>query len=834
MPHPNQSQCPPHLRSPPSQGSDTRISFSSESMHGSASSLPNATVRRLRFPRRPRPGATSIADIFVQSLVVAGYCHEHSPRARGLTTVSIKSTRGTTKSPEERGVGRTPRRFLAQTTPGTLSSRVGCLGAQRPRRRQIFTSSIAQQLEIPDTEDYQTEEISANEPSHKVLVDNIKPNYTYFHRNTHPPPLPREESRFSNAVQHENGNHVPLCDSGRVKANHSHREMEKHTIDKSPREEKYSNYKSPREDLLQYTSKIYEAALGPSMNWMEAVDTLVPIETAFWGRDKATTLVETQSVEKFLEAMWDKQKSNHYVFTLYRDLPSPGVAHLSKRSRGALLRRFAQPPDRRWVDARRYLALIEDMLAARLPVSRSLWTTAIHLAGRAAGKVNKHDLIRAIGIWNQMEHLGGIESDGVVFTVLFDIATKSGQYTVADRILEEMESRKIQFGRAGKVSKIFYYGMLQDPAAIRRAFDEYVESGEIVDTAVINCLMASFLRAGETRMAEQIYRRLLTTAKTTQPSTSNDQATWHVGGPNLTPELVSYRKRNKKFGRVLQMSAALKDSFPQHHQALQQALLVTPDTRTFHILLKHHAHRSGTLDAFMSIVDDMERIYRVPPRGMIYLLLFDGFARNGRNKKGWTAEKLRTVWTAYLRALHESKSRLHRRAYALPPSSIWENPLRDANVAATSNSPRHPPTTSDSLYTQLPSVASSSQTGTSGAYNHHELSVGGNPADVHVDDLLGLHSDNHIFHVADQQMQAPRDEDDLDFLERRIENGVFLGRRMIILILRAFGTCCGEDDLMDVWLRIERIWQPEKRKGLDVLAVKEELEKQLQKFRPSN
>jgi hypothetical protein len=424
-----------------------------------------------------------------------------------------------------------------------------------------------------------------------------------------------------------------------------------------------------------------------------------------------------------------------------------------------------------------------------------------------------------------MEHIGRVESDEVVFGVLFDIATKSGHYTVADRILEEMENRKLQFGRAGKISKIFYYGLLQDPVAIGRTFDEYVESGEIVDITVINCLMASFLNAGEKRTAKQLYQRLLTTASTTHLASNTDKASWHVSGPSLTPELVSYRRRNKKLGRVLQMSASLKDTFPRHHRALQQALLVAPDTRTFHIFLKHHAHRSGTLDAFMSIVSDMERIYRVPPRGMIYLLLFDGFAHNGRSKRGWSAEKLRAVWTAYLRALHESKSRLHRRSFALPPFFKWENPLGDINVAATSKSHRHPSITTDNLYTQLPSVATGSANGNS---------IGHVSNDGHLDDLPDLHRDSPIPHLTGQRTREPPDEDDQEFLERRIENGVFLGRRMIITILRAFGTCCSENDLMEVWLRIERIWQPEKRKGLDVMAVKEELDKQLEKFRPPN
>ncbi|KAJ0420720.1 hypothetical protein BJY00DRAFT_283402 [Aspergillus carlsbadensis] len=831
MPHPNQSQCSPQLRSPHSQGSQTRLSSSSESMHTSASLLSNAAVRRTRFPRRSRPGATSIADIFVQSLVAAGYCHNHSPRGRGLSTVSIESTKGNAKGPGDKGLERTSRQFSAQSAPGSLSARVRSLGAHRPRTQQMFTSSVAQRLEIPDTDDFQTERFSSNEPSHKTPVDNV--NSSLAHGSTNPP-LPRERMRSETMVQRGDRDNLPFCDRGPIKVNHSHRDVEKHPIHKGHIEEKYPSYKSPREQLFQYTSKIYEAALGPSMDWKKVVDSLMPVKTTFYRRDETTTLAKIESVRNLLEAMWDKRKSNHHVFTLYREVPSPGVAHLSKRSRGALLRRFAEPPDRRWVDARRYLALIEDMLTAGLPISRSLWTSAIHLAGRATGKVNKQDLVRAIGIWHQMEHIGRVESDEVVFGVLFDIATKSGQYTVADRILEEMESRKLQFGRAGKISKLFYYGLLQDPVAIRREFDEYVESGEIVDTTVINCLIASFLNAGEKRTAVQLYQRLLATASTTHLSSHTDRASWHVSGPSLTPELVPYRRRNKKLGRVLQMSASLKDSSPRHHRALQRALLVAPDTRTFHIFLKHHAHRSGTLDAFMSIVSDMEGIYRVPPRGMIYLLLFDGFAHNGRSKRGWSAEKLRTVWTTYLRALHESKSRLHRRSFALPPFFGWENPLGDTNIAVTSKPHRHPSIATENLYTQLPSVATGPQNGTSETQNSHEMSVGDVSTDGRLDDLLDLHGDSSIPHLTDQRAREPPDEDDLEFLEGRIENGVFLGRRMIITILRAFGTCCSENDLMEVWLRIERIWQPEKRKGLDVLAVKEELDKQLEKFRPPN
>jgi hypothetical protein len=87
--------------------------------------------------------------------------------------------------------------------------------------------------------------------------------------------------------------------------------------------------------------------------------------------------------------------------------------------------------------------------------------------------------------------------------------------------------------------------------------------------------------------------------------------------------------------------------------------------------------------------------------------------------------------------------------------------------------------------------------------------------DLDVDDLFLVPTES-----------APSGSDPMEHeFGRRIENGVFLGRRMVLLIIRAFGTCCGPEEVMDVWLSLERIWRPQKRKALDVLAVKEELNK---------
>lgn len=430
------------------------------------------------------------------------------------------------------------------------------------------------------------------------------------------------------------------------------------------------------------------------------------------------------------------------------------------------------------------------------------------------GQVKKQDLVRSIGIWQQMEHLAGIESDPVVFTILFDIAIKASQFTVADRLLQEMSKRGIEFRRAGKVSKIYYYGMLRDVNGIHRAFDEFLAAGEIVDTAVLNCQ------------------------------------------PALASELVLYRKAAKELNRAFEMAARIKNTLPAHHRALQESIPMSPDTRTFHIFLSYHAIHSGNLQAFSKIVEDMEKTFTIPPRGMIYLLLFEGFARHGRKKKGWTADKLRFAWRSYVRALYESRTRLNGDFSIHRPALTWENPLKgDSPTVLTTlaDSPR--PTVG--LYTPLPS-----STGETKAVSNVSERADGNDVPsiseindtpeennvqdhsqcmdekedetnegeriIELDDGIDLDVDD-LFLAPTESAQSDSDPMEHE-LGRRIENGVFLGRRMILLIIRAFGTCCGPEEVMDVWLSLERIWRPQKRKSLDVLAVKEELNKYIKDF----
>lgn len=614
-------------------------------------------------------------------------------------------------------------------------------------------------------------------------------------------------------------------------------------------------------------SHLFRRLLGSGHDWNEAIDAMMTHPPPVRTNDDTRDVMESPSVAKLVEMLPSEQQApTQLLFRLYRDLPSPGVAYLSKASRGLLLRRFANPPNRRAVDARRYLSLVEDMKSAGLPLSRSLWSSAIYMAGRSSnGRVSKHRLVQAIGLWQQMEHLANIKADDVVFTILFDIAVKANQFVVAERLEKEMKKRDIRFQRWGLVSKIFSCGVRKNAEGVRANFDSFVSSGELVDTVVLNCVMSSFLRAGDTVTAKALYAQMLDSQEAqNRRDASLNEATIEDPVPSLATEFTFYRTKTKQLGNMLKKSKHLRHRLPAFHRALQDSLPMTPDTRTFYIWLQHCARRSGNLKMFMQVVEDMERTFTVPPRHMIYLLLFEGFSLHGRTKKTtpeWTRERLRLTWLGFIRAVRDSRAR-HLGLYQGPPGVTWDNPLRSVGPelnlekeAASFDAPNKP----DDLYVPLPSMSSESSTivdrpdneSSQEAATDHESNVdqedeiweeedpfaedepeGGDDAQIsgipeNAGDALDTLESNFNVPVLTTEQEMDLNRQNIEYLATRLDNGVFVGRRMAIAILQAFGTCCGPDQVMEAWLQLEELWPSSKRTAIDMLIVREVVEDQM-------
>jgi hypothetical protein len=117
MPHLNRSPSSPGLRNHHRQALD-ELPLSRNPMSTNPSS--RNSVRRI-CSRRPRPSVASIADIFIGSLVLASFCHEHTPRRRGIATIAWSSSDRDLQS--FRGKGVTSRGQLPRSQPEYSRSR---------------------------------------------------------------------------------------------------------------------------------------------------------------------------------------------------------------------------------------------------------------------------------------------------------------------------------------------------------------------------------------------------------------------------------------------------------------------------------------------------------------------------------------------------------------------------------------------------------------------------------------------------------------------------------------------------------------------------------------
>ncbi|KAJ5665778.1 uncharacterized protein N7477_008226 [Penicillium maclennaniae] len=806
-----------------------------------------------KLSSRPRPSVASIADIFVGSLVLAGFCHDHSPRGRSISTISLR--------PPETHLRRLRGKNLAGCGQMPAGRRVeySRTSVQASRSRLWLSTGLAQKP-VDDSHEHNRAKL----PTRMRLGDYEDSSLSD----------PGEDALYGRLGK-ENLVPVTISKPNQHKPLEMQETLDMESLRISP-EEEISNLSPDQELSLSYdekdhmeTAHFLKKSLGKEHNWEEAVYIVLP---------------KPQAKERSL--------SSATGLKVDREIPSPGVAKLPKHWRGHLLRRFSNPPNRRWGDARRYLALVDDMNKADLPMSLSLWTSAIYFAarGNGSGLVLRRDLVRAIGLWQRMEHVAGVEADGVVFSILIDCAIKSGQYTVAAGLEAHMRERGLEFDRYGAVAKIFSYGLQKNVDGITATFEEFVKSGQIVDTVALNCVCVSYLRAGDFNTAEQIYARMLEAqraAKGPEPSAPDSDA---QKDPALSSQFSIYRGSTRKMGRLLKKSHALKNKLPAYHRALQDSVPMTPDTRTFYIFLRYFSRHSGQLDMFMTVLRDMESTYTVPPRHIIYMLLFEGFGIHGKHKKSWSAERLRLIWSAYLRALRDSKSRLDDLHDGnRSPDMVWENPL---SSMITDLQPSLPTEDPNGLYVPLPSSGAKKTPGFM-----QDDDPGGFFASVQLDKTdsspEAVNPENtKMFNAADgflpsnnenplERPQEPHDTngffssrwpDDLDLapgpapstpsliqkslstkeddeetkltddLDEVIAEGenesawidryLFIGRRMVIAILRAFGTTCGPREVLEAWLQLEKIWRPHQRMANDVYAVKEELDKQLAKHSP--
>ena len=352
---------------------------------------------------------------------------------------------------------------------------------------------------------------------------------------------------------------------------------------------------------------------------------------------------ERSAMDSLKVTLRDEDRSHEAIYKAYSALPSPRISRLSYEIRRLLLRRLSVIEKKNKEAMLRYLSVVDDIKAADLPLTESEWNSAVAYAGRCFVRVQATEVESALRTWKEMEQEAGVQSGKVTFNILFDIAAKAGKYVLAEMIVKEMEARRLGVNRYARVGFIYYHGLKGDGQGVRLAYRDFVESGGIVDTVVMNCVIASLIQAGEPSAAEQVYERmkLMLSKKTGAVVPPMD---W---------------KATRELGRVLDRATTKYNQNPERLQQIRNEQYLGPNLHTFAILVEHHATQTGELRRIATLIDEMQTL-GVPIHGRIFVKLFKGFAHHGGIRyTSWTNARLESVWSSLLSASDNGQQNVH-------------------------------------------------------------------------------------------------------------------------------------------------------------------------------
>ncbi|KAK1622483.1 pentatricopeptide repeat domain-containing protein [Colletotrichum phormii] len=307
------------------------------------------------------------------------------------------------------------------------------------------------------------------------------------------------------------------------------------------------------------------------------------------------------------------------IHSLYAALPEPRMIYMPAKLRHRLLKIFGTPLKKETQTMLRYFSLIGDAKDCGIALRQSEWNHALALASRYVGRVTDTEAEAALQLWKEMEKLSGVKGNAVTFNILFDAASKAGNFALAEMLYEEMKKRGYSFNRFHHVSLIHFFGLREDPDGVRAAYKELVEAGEMVDTVVLNCVISSFLRCGDEDAALKVY---------------------------------GYMKDSySAAAKIPLMDHSMEKAIPELRQQLQELAHETPDMRTYRILIKHFAITKGNLSKTAQFLDEMPQ-FEVLVHGSIFLAIFEGFSKYGASPfSPWTGERLENVLTALFEAI---------------------------------------------------------------------------------------------------------------------------------------------------------------------------------------
>lgn len=126
------------------------------------------------------------------------------------------------------------------------------------------------------------------------------------------------------------------------------------------------------------------------------------------------------------------------IYDLYLQLPEPRMLYLTWPWRNRLLKIMGLPPKRNSESMLRYFALIADVKTAGLTLRRTHWNYALAFATKYTARVTPTEMDTALRLWQEMERSPNVKGNEVTFNILFDVASKTGNFALADMIYKEI------------------------------------------------------------------------------------------------------------------------------------------------------------------------------------------------------------------------------------------------------------------------------------------------------------------------------------------------------------------------------------------------------------
>ncbi|WPH01912.1 Hypothetical protein R9X50_00476600 [Acrodontium crateriforme] len=325
----------------------------------------------------------------------------------------------------------------------------------------------------------------------------------------------------------------------------------------------------------------------------------------------------------------------------------------------------------------RYSVLLNECIGEKVRLGARQWNGAISFAGHWMNRVTSTEVKDAIELWMEMER-SGVGATHVTFNIIFDLAVKAGRYALADTIYQEIQHRELPMNRFMRTSMIYYAGLRGDGDAVRQAFRDLVNAGEIVDTAVMNCVILSLIRVGEAAAAEIVFDRMKNLYA--QRLGIKAPETWQedrMVGRSLNRLGLRLRKQRKEHAGSF---FGTEFSFDEQREQAQKLAPIAPNSQTYRIIIQHHAYVSGDFDRVCELMAEMKtqgiKIY-----GSIYVLLLRGFGKHGGYAHtSWSRSNLQAVWDEFLAAATLQKPSVSSEHSPASPMQLAEDESAEERI----------------------------------------------------------------------------------------------------------------------------------------------------------